>query len=472
MNGLKKKLPRRIVNVLALLVAALALTAATELPDRDEYAYGFMLSTKGGSEFFALDIPLAVYRSVTDSGLRDAGVFNADGQPVPRMFEHKPPEEQEIESQAGLGLVPLFGEEANKPEQLRLLLRQDAEGTVFEYQTPETQTSEPGNEDEAQAEKPLTAYIVDARDLEIILDSLDFSWPDQPQGFIGRVNIEDSNDLQNWRKLASASLADLNYEDTTISQNRVNLVRKPADYLRITWYDMPENWAIESVAGIYTSREHSARRVNVTLNATQSDDSSREYMFDTGGYPPADRVNLLLTEENIVVRASIHYRHDGQERWRQAHSGLFYNITRQGNAVQSMPASMREIRARHWKVRIESGVIAGRPRLQLGWHPDRLVFLAQGPGPFELVAGRANDRLEQFPQERVLGDSSIFRMLRESGRAGTASLGPRLDIAGSDSLEIAPTNPLRVALLWLGLTGAIVLVGWLVWSLTHEMREN
>jgi hypothetical protein len=371
-------------------------------------------------------------------------VFNADGQPVPRLFEHEPPEEEDIEGLVPLGLVPLFGEQADQPEQLRLLLRSDAAGTTFEYETPEATDTE-------QAAKPLAAYIVDAREVERRLEALDFEWTDQPQGFIGKVRIEDSNNLQSWRNLASATLADLDYEDTAITQNRVNLARQAADYLRITWQDMPADWALSSVSGVHFSKNSTARRDSISLDGLPDEDGERETIYDIGGYPPADRVKLLLGDENVVLRASILYRLDGQERWRQAHSGLFYNIKRQGNQVQSPPASMNDIRARHWKVRIDSGVTASPPRLELGWHPDRL---------------------EQFPQQRVLGDRSIFRMLRESGEAGSASLGSRIEIAGASRLEISPSNPLRVAALWLGLIGAILLVGWLVWSLSREMRQG
>ena len=75
-----------------ILMANAGLSAAAELPGRGEYAFGFPLLTEGDSEFFTVDLPIAVYQSVADSALRDAGVFNADGQPVPRVFEHKPPE--------------------------------------------------------------------------------------------------------------------------------------------------------------------------------------------------------------------------------------------------------------------------------------------------------------------------------------------------------------------------------------------
>ena len=70
-----------------LLAITFGPALAAELPGRDDYAYGFGLGTQGYSEFFAVDIPLDVYRAVSDPALRDVGVYNADGQPVPRLIE-------------------------------------------------------------------------------------------------------------------------------------------------------------------------------------------------------------------------------------------------------------------------------------------------------------------------------------------------------------------------------------------------
>jgi hypothetical protein len=72
----------------------------------------------------------------------------------------------------------------------------------------------------------------------------------------------------------------------------------------------------------------------------------------------------------------------------------------------------------------------------------------------------------------MLGDRSIFKMLRESGQAGVATLGAREVRAGPDRLEVAATKPWRVALLWAGLIGAVLLVAWLVYSLMRDMRKE
>ena len=451
-----------------LITAWLSLFAGAaiskELPPADDYAYVFPLSVSGESELFKLDVPVDVYRSVSDPSLRDAGVYNADGQPVPRIFEHPAGAEKEVEEQIMLGAVPLHVDESEQPEQLRLLLQQAGTGINLQLESADAERTVKA--------RPIKAYIVDIRDIDHEFVALVFSWPEQSQGFIGRVTVEHGDNLQHWRRLGSASLANLEYDDTRIMQNRVELSGKTSDYLRITWRNMPDDWRLDSVAGIYNSQGLPANRDSMTLNPTGPDDTQREFTFEAGGYPPVDRINLVLAGENVVVSASIYSRQEENDRWRLAHRGLFYNISRQGESLQSVPASIAVTRASQWRVKLDSGVTNEPVHIQLAWRPDRLFFVAQGSPPFELVAGRARDRLENFPQKNLRGDRSIFRLLRESGDASVATPGSREVRAGPDSLEVSPARSWRVVLLWAGLIGAVLLVGWMVYSLMRDMRED
>jgi hypothetical protein len=463
----------RRVGGLALvagLTVAFGLQAG-ELPDRDEYAYGFPLVVSGDADYFALDVPLEVYRSVTDTQLRDIGVYNGEGQPVPRQVERPAAATERSEREILLGLIPLYGGQAEQSEQLRLLLLQDSDRTRLELDTERVDAEEP--------RQALTGYLVDAREMEHTLQALALSWPPLAEGFISTVRLETSDDLQHWRHLGSAALADLQFEETRIEQKRLPLTRAISDYLRISWREMPEGWRLDAVSGFYAGESPPLARRWLELDSVSEDgepgESAAVIQFHAGGYPPVDSVGVLLPEDNVVLRASIHYRPAGQDNWRQAYNGVFYKLSRQGNTVQSPAAAIGNgrsgpIRAAHWQVRIESGRTAGPVRLQLGWRPDRLLFLAQGTPPFELAAGRAQDALQQFPQEAVLGDSRLFTILRETGEPGDASLGARRIIAGEAGLAISETVSWKVVLVWAGLIAAVLVVGWLVYSLVRENR--
>ena len=97
------------------------------------------------------------------------------------------------------------------------------------------------------------------------------------------------------------------------------------------------------------------------------------------------------------------------------------------------------------------------------------MFLTQGEPPFTLASGRAQDSVENYPQHRLLGDKSLFSMLLDAGEPGSASVGTRSESAGAMVMEGARTWTWRTVLVWIGLVGAVLFVGWLVLSL---MREN
>ncbi|MBP8272465.1 MAG: DUF3999 family protein, partial [Sphaerotilus sp.] len=450
--------------VLLWVLPAVALHAA-ELPGRDDYAYGFPLTAGAGSEYYMLDLPLEVYRSVADPALRDIGVYNADGQPVPRLIER--PEsgfgrgedpEAVVEAEIALGLIPLYGRRAEPSEQLRLLLLQGGNSTRLELDTERPAAADEGADvgaEGAEAERTLAGYLVDTRDLEHALQALSLAWPPLPEGFIGTVRVDTSDDLQHWRHLGSAALAELEFEQTRIEQRRVPLDRTVADYLRISWQDMPAGWRLSAVHGLYAGADPALPREWLELDPLASGAVAGERLFDAGGYPPVDRVNLLLPDGNVVVRAGIYYRPPGSEQWRLAHSGVFYNLTRQGNRLRSPAAvvpggSAGPPRAAHWQVRVESGVLPEAVRLQLGWRPDRLLFVAQGPAPFALVSGRAQDEIAGFPQATVLGDTALFQMLRRSGPAGPVAVGSREALAGPAALQLAETVRWKVLGVWAG----------------------
>jgi hypothetical protein len=457
---------------------------AADLPARDAYAFGFPLTAGAESEYFAVDLPLAVYRSVADPALRDVGVYNANRLPVPRLIErpgvdngaHDGAGQAPAEEEIALGLIPLYGSRAVPSEQLRLLLLHGGDSTRLELDTERPPPQASAADGAGAPDRTLAGYLVDARQLEQPLQALALAWPPPAEGFIGTVRVDTSEDLQHWRHLGSAALADLEFQGTRIEQNHVQLERPVADYLRIRWQEMPAGWRLSEVRGIYTGPGPAVQRDWLELDSHAPGEGAAESLFDAAGYPPVDRVNLLLPDGNVVVRAGVYYRLPGSEEWRLAHSGVFYNVSRRGGTLQSPAAAVGgragALRAADWKVRIESGVAAGPVRLQLGWRPDRLLFLAQGPAPFELVAGRAADAAQRFPQATVLGDTGLFEMLRSSGQAGPASLGPRAEIAGPAALQMAEPVRRKALLIWAGLIAAIAVVGWLVLSLLRENRAQ
>ncbi len=459
---------RKHFGILALAIFVVPVNAFSgdEIPDRTAYAWNFPISIDQAAEFVAADLSLQVYQSVSDPNLRDLGVYNADGQAVPRIIRQSEENPENVETLVPLGMVPLHGELEKSQERLQFLMENSPSGTRLQFDSV-------AREAETNPEE-LNAYIVDLRSLEEneSFTWLEFQWADTDSGFIGNVFIHTSDDLSGWQNLAQGTLAELEFEGTRIEQDRIDVNPRMGDFLRITWRDMPDDWSLNSLRGVRVERGPDEARDWLGLTPVSQSEDGREFIFDIGGVPPVDRANLVLSGKNVVVRASLDQRPGPDAPWRNVHEGLFYHISRAGNSIASSPARLGIHRAGQWRVRILSGRVDGEPQLRLGWRPDHLVFLNQGQPPFVLASGRAQDSIGQYPQHRLLGDRSLFTMLLDAGDPGVARLGNRSQAAGTAVMTSKHEWTWRTALVWFGLVGAVLFVGWLVWSLVRENRKN
>lgn len=449
---------------LAALAAGYAAAAAGQVPDRDEYAWHFPLDIVAPGEFQALDVPFEVYRSVTDPELRDLGVYNAAGRAVPRTFERPEEQVEMLETRAPLGVLPLYGEISEAALRLQLLMQIDEPGTSLKFQSELPEPADP--------QLQLRALIVDLREHDDRISALEFSGSGAPGGFIGTVIIEDGYDLASWAPLAQGMLADLAYEEARIEQKRIDVDRQPGDYLRVTWRGMPSGWRPESMTAIRRELGPAAEREWLEIPPVERSEDGRSFIYALDGYPPVDRVDLAFPGGRGVVRASVEVRDGPEDEWRQRHDDMFYRIAPSGNELVSSPAVLKPTRSTQWRVQLRSGQVDGDLRLRLGWRPDRLLFLAQGEAPFSLASGRARDQLEQFPQDRQMGDGALFSMLEQAGEPGLATIGARRIGAGEQALTEVRRWGWRTVLVWTGLLAAVGLVGFLVWALLREERAR
>jgi len=454
-------------GVLALLLSLATWgTQAANIPDRDDYAWGFPLSVTGDQGFHTANVPLSVYRSATDARLRDTGVYNTSGQPVPRIFRHLKAEDGETSRREPLAIIPLFRGQVDTPDDIRLRLRREAGETVLELDSHSVDTADAPT-------RILTAYIVQTGEFKQAVHSLEFSWSDTPEGFIGRVQVDGSDDLQHWRRIGRSTLARLSYADARIEENTTQLQGGSYDYLRITWRDLPVSWRLDGVTGVFSDQPPPAERDWLELDPVSHDSEAAEWIFDAGGFPPVDQVGLLLPPDNVLVRATVFHRTSPNGKWRRSYNGIFYHLLgselRSGDALESPPVRVNTARSGQWKLRLDSGSVSGPVRLKLGWVPDRLSFVAQGEGPWELAVGRALDQSNEFD---MLGDAAIFRLLEESASPGNATVGGRRVIGGEERLTPPGPDPWPKIGLWVGLIAAVGLVGWLVLSLLRDLRRE
>jgi len=99
------------------------------------------------------------------------------------------------------------------------------------------------------------------------------------------------------------------------------------------------------------------------------------------------------------------------------------------------------------------------------------VFLAQGNGPYRLVAGSARARRADYPVDIAL--MQLRTKLGADWQPPLATLGARAVLQGEHALISAPTPPdWKTWLLWAVLVGAAALIGGMALSLLKSRDEG
>ncbi|MBT8077956.1 MAG: DUF3999 domain-containing protein, partial [Gammaproteobacteria bacterium] len=435
---LRQTLTRILLVCLCMTVGNVA-AQTDEIPQPSDYAWGFPIRVSRESSFYTIELPLEVNQSVTDPDLRDAGVYNADGDAVPRLFLPLNDEVERVDYSQSLPILPLAKAQEEAADEIRLIFERSGDDARVEFNA--------GNASALTATGKPSSYIVDTRALKENIKGLELEWAPLDTGFIGSVVVEGSNDLKSWSPIGSSAVADMRQDNATILQRHVDISNSGHDYLRIGWTGMPEDWRLSGVKGIYTVGMTTVVRRTAEFGADSVDPEDGGIIFDMGGAPFVDRIRVKVMEPDSVISARVFLWQERQKRWIQASNGSFYFIGRGRQTVRNDWNSIQRTRTSRFKI-VQT---AGRPdpalRLEVSWRPDSLLFLAQGRAPFTLVAGSADDASTGFPQQRIFGDRSIAGLATGTRTASPAQLGPRYSLGGPASLQLSDPTDWRKLLL-------------------------
>ena len=458
--------PALIWHCLLFSIPAAVLASADDqdAPQLSDYAWGFPILVDKDASFYSVQLPLQVNQSVSDPELRDAGVYNASGAPVPRVFQQVSDDVEQAEHLAPLPAIPLYENLESSADDVRLLFEREGDKTRVEFNSDGMQ--------QPDVDELLVAYIVDTRQLKYSIDALEFTWNPVDSGFIGRVIVDGSNNLQDWSEVGSGAIADLRQNDAGVVQRRVTVRKSSHDYLRVRWEGMPEQWSLSQIQAFYMTGVTTIVRNTLTLEASGKDPQDGGRIFDLGGTPKTDRLRIVLTQPNTVVTATIYHWSEGRQVWVQAASGSHYHIGRGDNVITSAAVGVNRTRASRFKVVVTRGQPDAPMQLEVGWRPDSLIFLAQGEPPFVLAAGRTADAEMHFPQERLYGDRSIISLSSARGRAAQATLGPRYALGGSKSFAVQNSVDWRQLSLWAGLLLGVAFVGFMAIRVVRDLKSD
>ncbi len=355
------------------LVLALISSAAWANPQSADFHYSQSLTTQSGSAQYQLSLPLAVYQHSQRSDLGDVRVFNADGELVPYTLRTPPaiaPATQWI-------ALPLFPQtEAKNTDGSHTQIQRNADGSLIQITQQALQTN-------------ITSFLLDKSQLKKPINAIRFAW--QNSDYSGGVLIEASDDLQVWREIQRGTVLSLQFQGQQLAQQMLELPQTSAKYLRLHWPDgAPQLREVQ--VGLVTAQ---AIQAHEWQTASISQTESGALYFSTDIATPIDQMRVTLPQVNTIVRATLSSRPRSDAAWLARWQGVLYRIAKNNNEISNTPAMFSPNSHIEWKLQIDTqggGIGNGPAKIEMGWTPSTLIFVARGNPPFTVAYGNKNIR--------------------------------------------------------------------------------
>jgi hypothetical protein len=441
---------RSAIGVAVLLLLA-GVASATDLSPAD-FAFGMPVATAANAAAYRVALPLGVYQDTAREDLADIRVFNAHGEVVPYALSR--PTARTLPRGPGTAL-PLFAlrdDSRAAADAVRVTI--DSPTAAVKLQTQGT----------IAATGAIKQYILDGRPLDVPVAALQLTWPDDAADFTGRLRIDASDDFAVWRTLAEAApIANLHADGRQLVNNRVELAASRAKYWRLSWIGKSAPFALTAVVAEPADSRIEAERSTLEVAGSARDGAPGEYQFDVGARLPIERINLRLPELNTVLAVELQSRRQPQDPWHHVTSRQLYRINTADGELRNEPIDIATDSDRYWLARTvdRSGASTANPlRLQVGWTPSDLVFLARGEGPFVVAYGSA---LAPAAETDLSSMPTAVTVMR-------ATLGARRELGGPARLaRPAAEFPWKRALLWAVLAMGVCLLAWMAYRLSKDM---
>jgi hypothetical protein len=441
---------KRLLRLTGGCLALAALWTSAPAAAADAFARHFALQLEDGAAFYSVTLSASVYEASRRGDLGDLRVFNGAGDAVPYSLD-----------------AP------REPARIPPALRQvrwfplSSAATGDNGPPPGVAMSADGSLRATSAPPPRAQHDVDLIDagraaragrVGALLVHL------RDDNYQGRVRVEASDDLRHWQPAGDAQLLKVNYNGSTLSQDRIELDGVHVRYLRLHWLDgAPYVDSIDAevlAAGVDAARRADMKREWRKGLVAQAGVKPGEYFFSTGRPYPVDRLVIGLPQPNTVAPAIVYSRAGLNAPWREvAHATLFR--LHNGEVEQSNAAlELKPDTDRQWRVVVDTrngGVGVGALTVAAGWHPATLTFAAQGDEPFTLAVGSAAATSAAVSRDVLLKDASSV--------VATARLGDAPHVVQQTGAPPAAGDPavLRRYLLWAALALAVGSLGVIAW---------
>jgi hypothetical protein len=447
--------------VLLVWVGLPALAYANGL-SMDDFAYGIRIQVPAGIPVAAVSLPEAVYRRASRTDLGDIRVFNESGEPVPHLLRYARSRKADAPWRP-LPYFPIPEEAHGTIPDYGIYVRIAPDGTITQIVRPTLPA----------AESPGRTVLIDASRMGSGLAELRLEWPAGTMNRMVFFSLAASDDLVAWRRLIPrAMVADIHYGGHRLSNHAIVLPPNGQRYLRLRQLNDGPAIALTAIQGRSRAEGQRAVRALLTIDGRRMADQQGGYEYDTKGAFPVDRVNLLFNQPNSMADAHLFSRSTQEGEWRRRTKGLFYRIDMQGTPLTGAPQSVPVCMDRYWRLTVdasESTIGQMIPRLEIGYRPHDLFFIARGSGPFTLAFG--STRAELLKTNVAALVDSINQDHEDGIEQWVFPQGPPFVLGGVKRLAPqARPVPTRRIVLWSILLAGVLIVAAMAWRLARRLK--
>ena len=489
-----QRLPAALLApLLTLFLLPVAMAAAASEPVQT--AQQTTISLVGDGPYYRLTLPTTIYAGVAHTDLRDVRIRNADGGLTPYAWIANETTEAQIQSHK-LAIFPIKrgeSDSAAKPTDLSLEFKQNADGSLLSIKTKTPAVSE-GKSD----------WIIDASRIDGCLLQARFVLEENAEGLFP-VRIEVSDDLHHWRMINSnEQLAILKRADQKIERLQIDLGGIRAKYLRLRWRDRDAASAIQSVT--IDSLQHdevlTPMQWSAPIAATTCGENHCDYL--TPAKTPIDSLRISLSDANSLASVTLlgqmatpntypsrHHRNplyilrhkrplstDGTPagQWIPFAQTVVYRLKQANSELRSDDLAMDG--KLYTRVRLQTqGPISllGQtpPRIEVASIPRSLIFLGRGSPPFTLHWGVDEKQGQALPLATLIPAYRPEAPITASSATVDIAL-PKPDTNSTQNKEEAKAKapkPAQKWWLWAALTGGLLLLAGMAWSLFKAMGK-
>ena len=469
----------KTVQHIALSLCILWPAATAHGAAADDYAYAWPLAVGSDSAAWQVELTPEVYAAVRDAQLRDVEVLDAAGQPVPiapRLAQTRSVA-QATDIELPQFALPVSAPGSGPPETLSLHVERGPDGRLRRLDAEVGGGETPPS---GQINVGAGDILLDASTLKAPVDSLWLDWDQSGASIVAHFSVSGSDDLQQWHTLVSgATVMSLQQDGNVLVRHQIALNGAPAKYLRLQGSDKEQHPAGLRVHARTLAQSTLTQPALVWIDAhaegvtpaTAAQPSAFTYQLPA---PLAiDVLKLELAGNNSLARVRIASRvgEDQRGTWQPRAEFTAFRL-RQGDveSVNDEIATSAGARAQTWRVE-PATPLEQTPSLRVAFRPDRFVFLAQGSGPYRLVAGSARARRADYPVDTAL--AQLRTKLGADWQPPLATFGARVELQGEHAFTAAPApRDWKTWLLWAVLVGAAGLIGGLALSLLKSRDEG